>query len=277
MAEYLPFREKHSIQEAQIGLLFLGRFDRQDIETTRGVAEAELSDILPISAEVRGGSLQIDITNPSEPSPMGSMSSDLVGFQFSKVQGNGQQARVLQLTENVLSASILDYESWDLASQHIGQCFFAVLRSLPLNRNPVVGFSHRFIDRFTYDGRPSEARAELLFIKESPYIAEHIFESGPTWHCNTGWFDTVIGKERDRVLHNLNISSQPVDLSSAVMIDHHATIHLEAPRQSIRAIWDPSDEEIGLTQALDMLHDKNKGILKKILLPEMLSRIGLQP
>ncbi len=273
MAEYLPFQEKHSIQEAQISLLFFERFDRQAIETTRGFAEAELSDILPISVEVRGGSFQIDITNPSEPSPMGAMSSDLVGFQFSKVQGNGQQARVLQLTENVLSASIMDYESWDLASQHINRCFLAVLRSLPLNRNPVVGFSHRFIDRFTYGGRPSEARAELLFVNESSHLAPHIFDSGSIWHCNTGWFDTTIG--RGRVLHNLNISSQPVDLSSAVMIDHQATMHLESPRQSIPALWEPSDDEIGLKQALGILHDQNKEILKSILLPEMLSKIGL--
>ena len=100
MAEYLPFQDKHSIQEAQINLLFYGRFERQVIEATRGYAEAELSEIVPISAEVRGGSFEIDITNPSNPSPMRTMSSDLVGFQFSKVQGNGQQARVLQLTEN---------------------------------------------------------------------------------------------------------------------------------------------------------------------------------
>ena len=132
MAEYLPFQGKHSIQEAQINLLFFGRFDRQDIETTRGVAEAELGDLLPISAEVRGGSLQIDITNPSDPSPLGTMSSDLVGFRLSKVQGNGQQARVLQLMENMLSASVMDYESWRETCQHVYHCYITVLRSLPL-------------------------------------------------------------------------------------------------------------------------------------------------
>ena len=264
MGEYLPFQEKHSIQEAQINLLFFGQFDRQAIETARGIANAELSEILPISAEVRGGSLQIDITNPSEPSPLGTMSSDLVGFQFSKVQGNGQQARVLQLTENVLSASIMDYESWPVTNQYAYRCFFAALGSLPLNRNPVVGFSLRFIDRFTYSGRPNDARAELLFVKENPHIAPHIFKAGPTWHCNTGWFDSTIGKGRDRVLHNLNVSSQPVDLSSAVMIDHHATIHLESPRQSMLALWEQPDEEIGLTQALDLLHEQNKEILKSL-------------
>ena len=277
MAEYLPFQGKHSIQEAQINLLFSGRFDRQDIETTRGVAEAELRDILPISAEVRGGSFQIDITNPSSPSPLGSMSSDLVGFRFSRVQGNGQQARVLQLTENVLSASIMDYESWPEASEHINRCFVSVLRQLPLNRIPVIAFSLRFIDRFTFSGPPSEARAKLLFVEKNPHITAQVFESGATWHCNTGWFDATIGTQGDRVLHNLNVSSQPIDLFSAIIIDHNATLHLEAPRQSMAAVWRPPLGELALVDALDIQHDQNKGILREILLPEVLSRIGLAP
>ena len=275
MAEYLPFHEKHSIQEAQINLLFFGRFERQDIEATRGAAEAELLDLLPISAEVRGGSLQIDITNPSDPSPLGTMSSDLVGFRFSRVQGNGQQARVLQLTENVLSASVMDYESWPAATQHVNRCFRTVLGTLPLNRCPVMGFGLRFIDRFTFSGRPSEARADFLFTKGNQHIAPYVFKSGATWHCNTGWFDDTIGDRGDRVLHNLNVSSQPVDLSSAVTIDHHATMHLQTPRQSMPALWGPPDEELGLIDALNILHDQNKEILTKVLLPEMLSRIGL--
>ena len=277
MAEYLPFHEKHSIQEAQTSLLFLGRFERQDIESTRASAEAELRDILPISAEVRGGSFQIDITNPSSPSPLGTMSSDLVGFRFSRVQGNGQQARVLQLTENVLSASVLDYQSWPEASQHVNRCFVTLLRALPLNRTPVTGFSLRFIDRFTFSGRPSEARAELLFVKENPHIAAHVFNSVATWHCNTGWFDTAIGTQGDRVLHNLNVSSQPIDLASAVIIDHNATVHLEAPRQSTTALWGPPLGGLPLVDTLDILHDQNKEILREILLPEMLSRIGMGP
>ncbi len=277
MVEYLPFQGKHSIQEAQISLLFLGRFERPDIESTRASTEAELRDILPISAEVRGGSLQIDITNPSSPSPVGSMSSDLVGFRFSQVQGTGQQARVLQLTENVLSASVMDYESWPEARDYVSRCFVTVLRSLPLNRTPVTGFSLRFIDRFTFSGLPSEARAELLFVKENPHMTAHVFKAGHTWHCNTGWFDTTIGTGGDRVLHNLNVSSQQIDLSSAVIIDHNATVHLETPRQSMAALWGPPLGELALVDALDILHDQNKGILRGILLPDVLSRIGMEP
>ena len=64
MAKYLPFRGNHSIVEAQANLLFPGQFDRQAVVAALGVAQAELRVDLPRSAEVRGGSMQIDISNP---------------------------------------------------------------------------------------------------------------------------------------------------------------------------------------------------------------------
>ena len=148
MAKYLPFHDQHSIQEAQIGIQFVGQFDRQSIETTRGFAQAALSDTLPRVSEVRGGSIRIDIAG-SVPTPsMESLQSELVGFQFSKVQGSGQPARVLQLAGNALSVSFMDYLSWGESKEDALHYLYPVLTSLPLSQNPVVAFSLRFIDRY---------------------------------------------------------------------------------------------------------------------------------
>jgi uncharacterized protein (TIGR04255 family) len=274
MAEYLPFHERHSIQEAQINILFPGPFDRQDIEETRGFAQAELSAVLPRSSEARGGAIRIDLTDPTSPALLEARQSDLVGFRFSKVQGNGLPARVLQLEGNTLSVSFLDYQSWAAAIQDALGYLRPVLNSLPLKLNPVIAFSLRFIDRYTYTGNPKEARAELLFEQGNPYIASHTFDAGPTWHCNTGWFDDGI-QEDDQVLHNLNVTSNLVELSSTVTIDHHATRHLGAPRDTLVALFAPSGGAIGLVDALESLHDRNKSILGQALLPEMLARIGI--
>ena len=275
MAEYLPFQNKHSIQEAQIGIQFLGQFDRQSIETTRGLAQAELSEMLPRTGEVRGGSLRIDMTDPTSPSPLGSMQSDLVGFLFSKVQGNGQAARVLQLADNALSISFLDYDSWRAARIDALRYLRPVLTSLPLNQNPAVAFSLRFIDRYTFSGNPGDARADLLFVKETPYIAPQTFAAGPTWHCNTGWFDTQIEEENDRILHNLNVASSLVDLSSTVTINHHTIRYLSSPRHSAEVMLESDNRAISMVDALDDLHELNKNILKNLLVPEMLTRIGV--
>jgi uncharacterized protein (TIGR04255 family) len=273
VAEYLPFAEKHSIQEAQINLLFPSNFEQQSITTARGVAQAELSDSLPRLAEVRGGAIQIDISNPDAPVP-GNISSDIIGFQFAKVQGNAQPAQTITLSGNVLSVSFFDYETWIQTRQATSEYISTVLSALPLVQNPVIALGLRFIDRYTFDGLPDQAQAELLMSQQSPYVAPHVFSAGSAWHCNTGWFDQ---NTEDRILHNLNMASNLVDLSSTVTIDHQATVHLRAPRQSTQTLFTPPGEESGLMQALDRLHEQNKEILKEILLPTMLTKIGLTP
>ena len=274
MPEYLPYTEKNSIQEAQINLLFLGRFERQSIESARGIAQAELSEFFPRLAEVRGGSLHIDMSSPGTPIPIGTMSSDLVGFELSNVRGNARPDRVLRLAENTLSVSFMDYESWLDARNVLHEYFVPILSSLPLTQNPVIAFGLRFIDRYTYNGKPDEAKAELLFVRENPHITPYVFRAGSVWHCNTGWFDLTL---EDRVLHNFNVASNLIDLASTVTIEHQATMHLAIPRQSITALFEHPDRACRFLEVLDVLHDQNKDILRRVLLPEMLVRIGLEP
>ena len=275
MAEYLPFHDQHSIQEAQIGIQFVGQFDRQSIETTRGFAQAALSGALPRVSEVRGGSISIDIAGPVATPSTGSIQSELVGFQFSKVQGSGQPARVLQLAGNALSVSFMDYFSWAEAKEDALCYLYPILTSLPLSQNPVVAFVLRFIDRYTFSGDPKAARADLLFVSGTPHITPHVFGAGPSWHCNTGWFETIAGEEPDRVLHNLNVTSNLVDLSSTVTINHTSTRQLRFPRHSTDALLESASKTIGMGDALESLHHQNKSILEQLLVPEMLSKVGI--
>ena len=274
MGEYLPFQEKHSIQEAQINILFLGTFDQRSIEETRRFAQAELSEELPRAAEGRGVAFQVEITDPTAPAIQQTIPSGVVGFQFSRVQGNGQVARALQLENNALSVSFMDYESWEVTIKDALKYLRPGLNSLPLEQNPVVAFSLRFIDRYTYSGNPGDARADQIFVRGNPHITPHTFEAGPTWHCNTGWFEHP-SEEGDRELHNLNVRSSLIDLSSTVTMDHYAIRHLGSPRHTQVALFEPPTAAIGLIDALERLHERNKSILGAILRPEMLAKIGM--
>ena len=277
MAEYLPFQERHSIQEAQISILFLGPFEQRAIEEARGDAQAELSEDLPRVSEGHRTSVQIDMDMTALPSStstrLETRELGLMGFRLSKVQGNGQPARVLQLEDNALSVSFMDYDSWEATRKDALKYLRTVSVSLPLEQNPVVAFSLGFIDRYTYSGNPGEARADKLFVRDNPYIASHIFDAGAIWHCNTGWLDDAT--QGDRVLHNLNVTSSLVDLSSTITIEHQATRHLVAPRHTLATLFDPPAGATGLVEALESLHDRNKGILRQALRPEMLARIGM--
>ena len=271
MLEYLPFNEKHSILETQVSLLFEGQFSQQTVNSARKAAVESLSNALPNVADVHGGSLQINLTNPGSPIPS---QSEFVGFQMSAVQRNAQPARILMLTNNQLMIRILDYESWAETSQAVFDFLDPVLTALPLSENPVTSYGKRVIDRYTFNGRTEDAKAELLFVQRNPYVTPHTFDSGPSWHCNTGWFDHRLG---DRALHNLNVSSNQVELSSIVTIDHNATLQLRHRGLSKEGLYKPPGGSPGLVEALNSLHEQNKEILRAMLTPEMLTKIGLGP
>ena len=273
MGEYLPYAGNHSIQEAQVGLQFHHEFNQQEIERARSAAEADLKGVLPRSAEIRGGSVTVDLSNPDAPAQMGSVSSTMAGFQLSKVMGDGRPARALQLSGNLVSVNIVEYDGWDNVQAETIRYITTVLTPLDLELNPVVASSLRYIDRYTFNGSPDDVQANLLFADNNGYLAPRCFTVGSLWHCHTGWFESL---DAGRVLNNLNVASSIVDLSPTVTIDHQATLHLATPRQSINALLSPSAETLGLVAALNALHERNKTVLSTMLLPEILDQIGIE-
>ena len=272
MSEYLPYSEKHSIVEAQVVLLFAGDFDQTQIENAKRAAESTLGEELPKFAEIVQGSVRFDVTNRDEPVQTGPLSSNLTGFELSRIKSNGQPARILRLTNDQVLVSVLDYEAWELTCQAVIRYVEAILWPLTLAGNPVLAVGLRFNDRYTFEGAHQAATAGLLFIDGNGYMATQCFAAGPTWHCNTGWFAS---HNAGRVLHNLNVASAVADGSSAATVEHTATLYLSTPRQSLGALLSPTNTDTGFIRVLDSLHDDNKDILRAMLKPEMLGRIGL--
>ena len=167
MGEYLPYSGDHSIQEAQIALQFHHEFSQQEIELTRGSVEAELKDVLPRSAEIRGGSVSVTVDLSSQDPQVrpDSVVSNLAGFQLSDVKGDGQPSRVLRLAGNSLSLNILDYTGWITILSDSIRCFETTLFQLAFAGNPVMAYSLRYIDRYTFNGEPSEARATFFLLR----------------------------------------------------------------------------------------------------------------
>ena len=273
MSEYLPYADHHSIEEAQVAIQLQHVFDQQEIASARASAEADLKDVLPRSAELRGGSITVDLSNIEAPVRQGPVSSNLAGFQFSRVKGDGKPAQVLTLSDRLLSVNVLEYEGWTKVRGDGIKYMTAVLASLPLAGNPVMAISLQFKDRYTFNGNSQDAKAALLFVKDNEYLSTRCFNAGSLWHCHTGWFD-MAGSD-GRVLNQLNIRSGVIDQASTVTIDHWATLHLYTPRQSLEALLHPPGEGLGLPTVLDVLHDKNKSILRDLLQLEMLAKIGM--
>jgi uncharacterized protein (TIGR04255 family) len=274
VSEYLPFTEQHSIQEVQIAVHFQHEFGQEEIASARAGVEPEVKDALPRSAEMRGGSVTVDMSSQGAQVRTGSVESNLAGFQYSRIRGDGKPSLVLQLANNLVSFNVLEYGGWEIVRADSIKYIAALLSFLSLESNPVMATSLKFTDRYTFDGETSDAKADLLFVAENEYMTARCFTAGPLWHCHSGWFDDLV--TAGRVLNHLNVGSGLVDLAPTVTIDHQATVHLSTPRQSLDAFLRPSEESGGLPVILDTLHNKNKEILGAILLPEMLGKIGME-
>ena len=143
-----------------------------------------------------------------------------------------------------------------------------------MKENPVVAFSLRYMDRYTFDGPSDEPSADMLFRKGNSYITPYCFQAGPLWHCHSGWFEE---HGDNRILNQFNVGSQVVDQIPTVTIDHSAIYQLTMPRQTADALFQPpSGADTGIENVLKHLHGQNRSVLGDILKPEMLECIGMR-
>lgn len=114
--------------------------------------------------------------------------------------------------------------------------------------------------------------ASHLLVKPSKLLPPHIYDVGPMWHSNSGWFEPhSIGT----VLQNLNVASARSADEPAPTI--HVTIeHLQELR--LTAALDCSDLQIPfgmLDTVMEGFHVKNKECILSLLAPKVARRIGL--
>ena len=273
MGRYLPYSGRHSIQEVVVAMHFRGIFSPEAIGQAHSRVQAELKEVLPRSADIQMQQLQVN------QGVVGQQQSRLGGFVLSKVKADAKPARVLRLVENNLTVNFLDYENWDSTLQDSLEHIRTVLTSLSLVDNPVIAFSLRYIDRYTFDGTfdgpQEEPQAEMLLRRGSEYVTERCFKAGPLWHCNSGWFEPR--EAGDRILNQLNVGSAIVDQAPTVTVDHNAICQLKAPRQTVESLFQPSSgAAAGLENVLNELHDRNGTILRDMLVQEMLEKIGME-
>ncbi len=271
MSCYLPYASTHSIQEAVVGIHFQGEVSSETVRQALDRARSELRNVFPHSNETRKQGIKIDQGNL----PPQFVPSRLVGFELSRVKANARPACVLRLSEDALTVNFLEYKNWRATLEDSQKYINTVLPCLKLATTPVMAFSLRYIDRYTFDGPHDEARAELLLQGTSAYMTSNCFRVGPLWHCHSGWLEIL--DPENHILNQLNIGSAHVDRVSTVTIDHNAICQLGLPRQTAESIFrPPSGEKAGFEKILNLLHDRNGEVLRDMLLPEMAKQIGLQ-
>ena len=272
MGKYLPYSGEHSIQEAAVAIHFSRAFDPQTVARAQDAVQANLNDVFPLSNQIHQVVSEIK-TNQGILVPDPESTTHLYGFEFSRVKADAKPARILRLQGEVLTANFLEYDGWETTLKESLKYIRVVLPPLTLAENPIMAFSLKYMDRYTFDGPIDEPRADMLFREGNSYITPCCFQAGPLWHCHSGWFE-IHGD--NRILHQFNVGSRVVDQISTVIIDHSAICQLKAPRQTADALFQPpSAANAGIENILKHLHEQNVSVLKDVLKPEILKHIGM--
>ena len=271
MGEYLPYSGANSIQEAVVALHFRDRATEEAVGRARSTVQTDLKDVFPRFKDIQKvPEIQISQEGLSmKPGP-----ASLAGFECSKVKADAKPSRVLRFLDNMLTVNFLEYRDWQTTLRDSLGYIGVVLSSVPLSINPVQAFSLRYVDRYTFSGPSDEPSAGMLFRDGNAYMAPYCFNGGPVWHCNSGWFEPH--DTESRILNQLNVSSAMVDGVSTSTVDHNAVWQLRVPRQTLDSLFESSSNgNTSLKDALEILHNSNVRILRDMLLPDMLTKIGM--
>ena len=270
MSGYLPFAGRNAIVEMSIGIQFGQQFDQQiAAETIKAEFVAEFPKFEPIQMfTVNIGAQQFPI-GVSNPTPT------INGFNLTKVKTDGTPARVLRAMGNVLSVHFLEYTSWKgTKPQAISYVTRCLKKMAIIERNPATSVLLRYVDRFTFDGAPEEATAGKLFRPDNKFLASKLLDRGYQWHCNSGWFEPLVGSAP--ALHQLNIASGMMQNAVGVAVDHNSIYTLPKPFNSVAELTQGAGERASLEAILDRQHTANADLLKNLLNQEMLNTIGLR-
>lgn len=270
MGEFLPYAGANSVQEAIIGVHFQNEWGLGPIPKFIESLKPHLPEFTR-AQPIQVAEISIDASNQNAMPSQGRAQYQQVGFEFSRVASDGSQEQAIRYMPGLLTAHFSKYRSWESAlSASLRHMTSLILPALDLKMNPINAISLRYIDKYTYTGDSAEAHAGLLFNPDNRHISEQCFSAGSSWHCHTGWFEEEQGYSK--TLNQLNVSSQIINESAVVTIDHNEVCRLHTPRKTAQELV---EKRPGLQPVLEELHTKNKLLLQDILLDDMLQRIGL--
>jgi uncharacterized protein (TIGR04255 family) len=274
MGRYLPFAGRNAIAEMSIGILFQSAFDSGFADKFHSIKEEFAKDFSkcdPVQQFVFNVGVQQQFPFPASLPA----SQNPSGVAFSNVRPDGNPTRIFRILNNTISFHIMEYTNWNEAkSLALNYIERSLTKLETIANNPVTSLAIRYLDRFTFDGEPGTAVAENLLRRDTDLVAARIFVGGPYWHCNSGWFEPLINKEV--ALNNLNVTSALVQNASNIMIDHTNQFTLAKPCNSLTELKQGTGDRPALEDILDKQHTVNVGVLKRLLIPEILKAIGLE-
>ncbi len=266
--DFDPLNSEHSVQSANFTVIFDGAAPAASAQLLR--ARTDLLEELPAIQQPEGVEVAVGQGNALP------TTRRFTGIQLSHLRPDGTPAWALQLMNNSLAVECTRYTRWnrvwDAAHRYLDAGLDAVSNAGQNKLRKVTTIGHQMVDIFVAKAEPYELD-EL--IQQNDLVASRIFTAGPTWHSHVGWFEQP-SDENILWLAQLNVdavrtsgTTRPEGRSILrIGISHNQEIRFRIPIET-------NEAKRQLDSRMGELHLMNKRILRKILSPQMASRIAL--
>lgn len=263
-----PIAGGHAIAEILVAIHFTGDFSSDQLAR---VAEAreQFATEFPGVEEFRSVHLKVE-ANRIE---LAQNAERPEGFAYFRAASDGTRKAVVQVKEQLLQFSLLEYRGWESTCARATSVLTSFSRAIVGAGGEVDQIAFRCLDVFNYQGDEGTYSIEDLFASDSQLIPAHLVSAGCLWHCNTGWFssDVTLG----RTLIGLNLRGvRSSDGRLQVHVDH--ALHRQYSLEESELAQQTATSETLLSSLLSEYHIHNKKLMRSLLATQVLDQIGLR-
>lgn len=269
---FSPVHQAHAIEQVVLAVHFARPVDDRALANIRNVSTAFKND-LPGGGDIQGIPLPFGINIPGG-LPIGIPGGMVTGKVLNRTRPDGTIETELKLEQNGILFRTSDYTRWQDVWARANRYFDGIVDAYNV---PLSGVTLHFIDKFIWNGDPTQCTIDELLRSDSRYVAPHIFQVHDLWHCHTGAF--LRPDEHTKRLLNLNIDSKDESkpdgqIVRSVSIGTVLTDQFGLPGlEPLELNSLPVRTFIG--NRFGMLHALSKAIFREVITNEMALRIAL--
>lgn len=263
-----PFGGNNAIQNVVFVVEWAKPLDDPELNAVRGVhtdpKNTDFRKALPNLGDQKAMMISIDDRVGSS---VAKNVTDGVNFVRPSASHVGGVAKALNISRQNCLAVISEYSRWSSVWTEVNNWFSLVLPHI-LPGRPVTTFGLQYTDLFQWKADPTLLEVKEVLSEKSKFLSPNIFEVRNLWHSHHGYLDRRESPTPHVLLENINVSmlENGGQRSIQVITSHRAT--LTAP------LWGNSVSE-GLMQFMPDLHERNKVIMKDLLMPDVQAMIKL--
>jgi len=279
----------HAIVRAGFGLEFASPPSARTIRELLAL-HPKLKDDYPRKQETKGRSIGFP-AEALEAEDFRPEISELMlgGFTFDSLRADGIVLRSVALENNSLRVSLAEYETWDTAWARARKVF-ALMLPLIMEQSGVTAIHLQYLDRFIWEGDSDAFRNDLIFRRDSQFLAPHVFQVPDLWHSYHGYFEYPDQPQRHQLLNVVEarlITAQQAELPpemgqvADISLNHRVSPGVERAGARVEAL-NSLDDLLGkeadsgaLDAYMNEMHDKNKWLLASLINDELCDKISL--